>query len=66
MGLADERDGIYLFNPVSDPETVRALVDWARERLESGDVEIPAELQTRLEARISADSIPRIPFQDET
>lgn len=65
MGLADERDGIYLFNPVSDPETVRSLVDWARKRIKAGDAEIPAELKQRLEARISPDSIPRIPFQDE-
>ncbi len=65
MGLADERDGIFLFNPVGDAETVRSLVEWARERIEAGSAEIPADLEGRLEARISPDSIPRIPFEDD-
>lgn len=64
MGLAHEEEGVYLFKQMNDAESVKRLAETANNSLETGSIEVPADLKPHLEAKLSPRSIPEIPFED--
>lgn len=64
MGIADEGDGVYLFKQMNDEDTVRTLANTVSHAASSGTFSVPPSLKPHLEAKLSPQSIPEIPFED--
>jgi len=63
MGIAEEGEGVYLFKQMNDRDVVESLARTAAEFERTGHCQIPHNLRSHLEAKLSPRSIPEIPFE---
>lgn len=64
MGVADESTGGYLFNAMDSDAPVRQLVRSVLEGMGSGNYSFPDDLSLKMEGRIAAGMIDRIPWRE--
>ncbi|MFB6355944.1 MAG: (2Fe-2S) ferredoxin domain-containing protein [bacterium] len=64
MGVAREGEGVYLFVGMNEPASMTELARAVADMTVTGQFEVPDTLSSNLEAKLSPESIPEIPFKE--